>query len=225
MIVRSFNTVFLNSVLAHPAVSKGARIEEGMDISSIVNNMDNYFLATEHGGFLIIKVYEGVYECHTQFLPEGRGSHVREAVKAAFDYMFLYTDCTKVITKAYKDNPASVKLSDEFFNREGSTGDYHYYSREHKDWIISEANQKEGEGFHDMIGEDANHVDDTVHDCYVGACMRTALAGNAFKAVELYNNWAYMSGYEPLILRSVHPVVVSAGDMILEITGEVRVCL
>ena len=224
-ITRSFDHKFLEEVITHPSVIKGAKGFEGIDLHRIVDNINNYLLVNEFGGFIVVNKMPGVYECHTQFLPAGRGAKVREAVIEAFDYMFINTDCERIITKAYKDNFASVKLSREFFSEEGETSDYFYYSLRYDDWVKTDRNKLAGEQFHELVKETTNHSDDTTHDYYVGASMRMAKAGNYVKAQHFYNLWAVMSGYEPLVILKNNPLVVQAGDLRLEIGEEVRLCL
>lgn len=224
IIARSFTAEFMAGVITHPSVIKGAKGWESIDIKPIVDNLDNYLLVNEWGGFIVIKRTAFTYECHTQFLPEGRGKGVREAVAEAFDYMFVNTDCEKIITKAYKDNPASIKLSREFFKEEGETKDYYYYSCSYTDWIRNDKNLSSGKIFHDIVEETTNHEDDEVHDYCVGFCLRMAKAGNVEKAQKLYNEWAVMSGYEPIVILRYKPLLAQIGLVRLEIGEEVRLC-
>ena len=223
-LIRSFDCAFIESVIKHPDVIKGARAWAEIDIQSIVDNLDNYLLVNEFGGFLVISRMPGVYECHTQFLKEGRGGLVRLSVTEAFDYMFINTDCTKIVTKAYKDNPASVALSRAFFKEEGETESYYYFSHSLYNWANNEVNALEGEGFHELVKDTTNHENDSTHDYHVGMCLRMAKAGNYLKAQHYYNEWAVMSGYETITILRNNPLVVKIGSMTLEIGEEVRLC-
>lgn len=223
-LVRSFDYQFIESVITHPSVIKGARWKDGLTIQPVVENLNNYLLVNEFGGFIVVNQLPTVYECHTQFLPEGRGPQVRDAVKDAFDYMFINTDCERITTRAYKDNFASVKLSREFFTEEGETNEYFYYSLRYENWVKTDLNLSAGQEFHELVKETTNHGDDKTHDYHVGAAVRMAKAGNYGKAQHLFNSWALMSGYEPLVILKTNPLLVQAGDLRFEIGEEVRIC-
>ena len=63
-----------------------------------------------------------------------------------------------------------------------------------------------------------------MHDGYVGACIRLAKAGNIEKAQYIYNDWAIMSGYELAAVVKKTPLLVSIGNIIIEIGEEVVLC-
>lgn len=225
MINRSFDYDFIQAVIGHPSVIKGAKAWECIDLKPTIDNLDNYLLVNDFGGFVVINRMPGIYECHTQFLPDGRGEAVRAAVVDAFDYMFINTDCTRIITKAYKDNPASIALSKEFFKEEGETEEYYYYSRSYSEWVYNEKNELAGRSFHELVEETTNHDDDDTHNYHVGGCLRMAKAGNYIKAQHFYNEWAVMSGYETITILKQNPLLISVGNMKIEIGEEVRICL
>lgn len=226
MIERSFNADFINSVINHPSVREGAGVLLPVDVSDFVANPFNFLLQNEFGGFLVINVMPGIYECHTQFLPEGRGEQVIEAVGEAMLYMFTKTDCTRIITKAHIENAPAKKLSNLFFEKRGQTGDYFYYETDFWSWARkSKECKKAGEDFHSLVEDSTNHEDDEAHDYQVGAAVLTAKE-NIKKAQMAYNNWAVMSGYEMMNIETLTPPVVRLGDMRLTINnGEVKLCL
>ena len=72
---REYTADKLNSVLNCPEVRPYvAEVPDGyLDLSRGVKNTNNVLLMGEFGGCFFIKVLPGVYEVHTQVLPEGRG--------------------------------------------------------------------------------------------------------------------------------------------------------
>jgi len=208
---RSFNAKFMNEVINHPSVRDGAQAKAGSDLSQLVLNRKNVLLQNDHGGFVIIEKMPGIYEWHTQFLPKGRGQQVREAVKEALRYMYIKTGCMKIITTA--NTPASIKLAKEFLTEKGETNGVKYFSGTYEDWVINDEEvKKEGKSFHEMVGDNTDHGDDDIH---IGSACLMTKAGNIDKAQILYNQWAIMSGYSPIIIESAHPLILRIKNMIL----------
>lgn len=226
MIKRDYNADFINSVINHPEVKDGAEVKGVGDASLLAANLNNFVLVTEFGGFIVIKKMAGLYECHTQFLPEGRGAHAVEAVREALRYMFTLTDCERIVTKVHVDNRHTQIFTAQFFKKRGRTGDHFYYSMDIDDWVITDSEcQKAGDEFHALLGEHKDHDDDKTHDCFAGYAWLTAKTGNVFKAQMHYNKWAVMAGYEPLLILSERPLVILVGQLRLAIDQEGITCL
>ena len=104
---------FLNNVVNDPSVfpyiSYG--FKDPVDVGPLIRDEKNYFFANSFGGFLVINKGSGIYEIHSQFLPEGRGLSAILAAREAMEYMFTNTDCTVLITDCPKDNPAARILA------------------------------------------------------------------------------------------------------------------
>jgi len=224
-IKRSFNASFINDVLQHPEVKPGAEVKGLADLQPIIDNLENFLLVTEHGGFLLVNRSMGVYELHTQFLPSGRGKHVVDSGIEAFQYMFLNTDCTRVITKASPTNVSAKNLSDAFFTCRGFNQGYHYYSCDIEQWIErDEVVKQAGEEFHEIAEETTNHNDDATHDAYAGFAYLMAKNGNFDKGQYVYNRWAVMSNYEVIIIEQRQPLVAKIGYMRLTIENGEVIC-
>jgi hypothetical protein len=212
MLKRSFNPELMHDVLNHSSVKDGAQIKGNADITSIIQNKENVVLQNEYGGFIIIKKMPGIYEWHTQFLPEGRGEPVRNAAKEALRYMFIETDCVRVISYAY--TAPARKLAEEFLKKRGNTNGMTYYSLDYLDWVETDQEAKRiGEAFHEMVKDETNHDDDEIHDYHVGAACLMATTGNIDKAQALYNQWALMSHYEPIHIEHRQPLIIRVKDM------------
>ena len=63
------------------------------------------------------------------------------------------------------------------------------------------------------------HADDPEHDRYVGAAVEMLSAAQIYKAVNFYNRWAVMAGYQALALVSADPIVVDIGDAKARVSG------
>lgn len=195
-----------------------------MNLSGVVSDPRNFLLENAYGGFLLVCVLPGVYEVHTQFLPQGRGKRAFSACVEAMEYMFTRTDCLRLITKAREDNEAAKALAHMFMTERGKTGVYHYFDTDYWHWAEQSAMCKaEGERFHDMVGDETNHGEDDTHDHHVGGALMVA-KHNIQKAQYVYNHWAVMAGYETMLIESQCPPVVSVGDMRLTVEDEVKLC-
>lgn len=224
MMKRSFNADFINSVLMDESVREGAEIKGEDSYTAIVADPTNVLLENEYGGFVYVWVAPLTYEVHTQFLPDGRGPKVYHAAIDSLRYMFIHTDCMRVISRANVNNVGACRLADKALNYKGVTGEYNYYSLHYMDWVETDKrNKRQGELFHDLVKDSTDHGDDDVHDYHVGAALSIAKTGNASKAQQVYNYWAIASGYEQVIIDSLYPLILRIGTMKLLINNDIEV--
>lgn len=224
MIQRTFSADFINSVVNHPAVRDGVEAKGVLDFTDAAANLNNFVLVNEHGGFLVIKLMPGIYECHTQFLPEGRGQAAIEAVEEALRYMFIETDCVRIVTKVNVNNKAVRMFAGRFFRKRGQSGDHCYYSLDLDDWISTDGHcLVKGRLFQAQIEEYA--VDDPNYVNFTGAALLMALSNNVYKGQLAFNRWAAMAGFEPIILLSETPLMIRKGKhTVLIQNNEVTLC-
>jgi hypothetical protein len=81
---------FWNAICEHPEVKPHVTLGHELDLSEVVTNPTVTPLASEHGGFIFIRL-DGlgrVYELHTMYTPEGWGREVASAAKQAFSRIF-----------------------------------------------------------------------------------------------------------------------------------------
>jgi len=222
MLKRSFDADFINAVLNDPTVSEGAEIKGIGDVAELVNDARNVLLTNEYGGFLYIQVAPQTYEVHTQFLEAGRGTKAYLAALESVRYMFIQTDCMRILSKARPENTGACQLAEKVLRYKGFNGTYGYYSLEYMEWVETDkVNKKRGVAFHVTVKEDANHDDDDVHDYHVGGAILLCEANNALKAQQVYNYWAIASGYEMVIIDSLNPLIMNVGSMRLAFPLEV----
>jgi hypothetical protein len=225
VIRRTMDAGFLNSVINHPDVRPMVGGEGEIDLQGLADNPANVLLETEHGGFFLVRLDGGLYEAHSQFLPEGRGGHAVKAAKAGFRYMFAATDCVEIVSKVPADNApadgfARVTGLTEKFNSRGVS----YRGLTLNRWVSLDAEcLSEGRAFHDALeaakrdcgSELAIHEDDDAHDRAVGATALMVKAGNADKGVWSYNRWAAFAGYQTASLLSQNPVIIDVRDAVV----------
>jgi hypothetical protein len=241
MIRRTFDPVFLNTVINHPEVRPFMGGEGYLDATEVVTNPGNYAPVSEGGGFILICQEPGIYEVHSQFLPEGR-AHTRKAMRAGFDYMFTQTDCERVITQVPDNNRGAAALAKAagfrlMFRREDTPrGPTAFMGLTAEEWAQGNADlEAEGERFHTLLEEAKKargselpvHGHDPAHERAVGAALNMIRAGNSAKGVNFYNRWARFAGYAPITLISAQPIVVDVVDAVVGLTDnemEILLC-
>jgi hypothetical protein len=246
MIERSFDATNINFVLNHPSVRPDvAGDEEGdLDISAAVENEKNVLLMGEHGGVFFFNLLPGVFECHTQCLPAGRGKWIYRFVRECGVWMFTRTDAFEIATRIPEKHHAARHLAihagmQHEFTRplettwRGERQDCHIYSYRVQRWSAGAKELDErGSDFHSFLHDEATrlgvtarpHEDDAQHNRVVGVCLAMLEGGQVGKAVRLYNRWALLSRHAFIQLLSEDPIRIrfDIGDLVF-VNGEYRV--
>jgi hypothetical protein len=238
---RTFDAAFLNTVANHPDVHPWIGAVGEVDLSAAILNPANVALVNNGGGFFLMCHEPGIYEVHSQFLPEARGGSIT-AMRDGFDYLFTRTDCHTVLTQVPDINRAAAALAKHarfrpmFRRADTMRGPTAYMGLTVEQWVQDNPDlEADGEWFHDSLsaakklsGSDLpEHAHDPAHERAVGAAVRMIRAGNARKGIGLYNQWARFAGYLPVSLISETPVIVDVGDAVVELNGsemEVLIC-
>ena len=236
---RTMDAAFLNEVANHPDVrpwiTEDGDLTPRLDLQGLLDNVENVALVTAHGGFVGHAQGHGVYEVHSLFLREGRGPEAVEAMHRAMDFMFTQTDCVDLVTKVPSHNQAAATLArlagfTKRFTRaqawrtaEGLV-DVQCMGLTIQQWMLRSPEAiAHGRVWHDALtavkdatgSSLARHEEDPVHDHVVGATWLIAQAGNTYKAVDTYNAWAQLAGYQTMRVLSVHPPIFDVRDAIV----------
>lgn len=240
-ITRAVDAVKINEVLNHPEVRPFvADMADGnLDISEAVLNQHNVLLMGEFGGVMFYHVMPGLYEAHTQVLPEGRGDWAAQLVTACAHWMFTRTDATEIITRVPSNHPAAAALTRvtgmtyEFTEKKNTTFngevvDVNIYSGRIQEWI-KRANHLDaiGSAFHQHLNDEAKrlgvteqpHEDDETHNRYVGASVAMMQGGQIKKAVLFYNRWAHAARHPVVTLVGLMPAAIQFDLGIMLIRG------
>jgi len=212
----------INQVLNHPDVHPWVTDDDKpLDVSAGVANPNNVLLMGEWGGCLCIQMLDGVYEVHTQILPEGRGKWALDFVRAGSAYMFLKTNAYEIVTRVAEGNVAAKALTlaagmrFDFRRTEGKTVDL--YSFRIQDWVLLGRGLEEvGAAFHaaltaemERIGVEVEpHEPDPNHNRFVGAAYTLITSGFAAKGVTLYNRWAFMTRHPFISIVQHEPLTI-----------------
>jgi hypothetical protein len=238
ILARTFDPGDVNPILNHPQVLPLITIPgiETIDIAPLITDPRNVFLMAKGGciGFCIQE--PGLYEVHTNFLPEHRGRNAIRASLAAYRWMFTHTDCMGLQTRV----PAFNKVAAWFCTFVGATREFErkavwptkdglvdmsFWSLRYEDWVRkTPALNASGHAFHVRLEaerirhgvQNPLHADEDCHDRYVGACVEMIYGGQPEKAVVLYNRWAAFAGYGPIRLVARSPLVIDIADALLQ---------
>jgi hypothetical protein len=215
---------FINEVLNHPSIRPWvANGSEPIDVSDKVADKRNVLLMGPHGGSMAVFIQPGVYEVHTQILPDGRGRWAMEFLATALDWMMTRTPCYELLTRVPHGHKgakmAAVLGGFKYeFTREKECRfmdrlvDVDIYSIRIQDWVMrSRILEDIGREFHDTLHnaaerfgvKDQPHADDPNHNRYVGAAYEMIRHGYVKKGVLFYNRWAAVSRHPLITLRQL----------------------
>lgn len=236
---REFSAERINSIVNHPEVRPWLGGTGALDLTPLVADPRNVLLMGEGGGVLFQWLEPGLYEAHTQFLPEARGAGSVQNVRDALRWMFTRTDAVEIVTKVPAPNKAALGLvraihGQKLFEREAAWPTesgmvaVSFYGLSMLSWAGSAPDiGASGHWFHEKLeaakaataGARPPHDDDAAHDQYVGATVEMIAAGQVEKAMAFYGRWARFSGYGPIAAIAINPLVLDIGDAILAVRG------
>lgn len=226
----------INGIVNHPSIYPFVRgsAEGPLDLTDPIANEANVCLMGKHGGVFFEKLIGGMYEAHTQILPEGRGQWAIDMVRACLHWMFTRTDAMEIITRcptrASKALAVSIGGKFEFRAERGYLLGSRWvpadiYALRIHDWFRGAPGLEErGHWFHEFLEAEYRrlrakdplpHPEDPVHDRYVGLAAEMILGKQVNKAVLFYNRWALFAGYLPIEVVSADPVTIDIRDALL----------
>lgn len=224
---RSTDVVAFAKLLAHPEVAPHVWLDRltPQRLCELINDEKNYLLCSKNAALFFHWQEPGVYELHTQALPEGRGKEVKNLALEAIDFMFCSTDCMELLTKVELTNHRAalgahiIGFTAEF--EIPRTPPMHGYALRFEQWVAKAASLLPlGEKFHSDLSRGVAtlnktlppHPPDLTHDRRVGACAMMLQGGQIAKAVILYNRWARFTGYDVVKVISVSPLILDVGQ-------------
>jgi hypothetical protein len=250
LIRRSFDASEINPILNDSSVFESIKLPGiaagDMDVTEFVSNPLNVLLMAEGGGIIFVQPKVGnnepsggIYDVHTSFLENHRGSHAIRASREAYRWMFTHTDCMILQTRVPSFNKAAatfcrmVGATLEFTRKNAwptePPADMSYWSLKYEDWVRNASCLiASGRAFHTHLDEEFarhkalhdNHPDEECHDRYVGACAEMIYGGQPEKAVVLYNRWARFAGYGTIAMVSRSPLLIDIGSALLMIEND-----
>lgn len=113
MIERATDAIRFNEIVNHPDVLPHVcgPLEGPLDFTPLVQDRNNVVLMGEHGAIMFHCHQRGLYEAHTQVVPEGRGRWALAFAREALRWMFIRTDAMEIITRVAVGNLAALALT------------------------------------------------------------------------------------------------------------------
>lgn len=201
-----------------------------LDLQPLLDNPLNVAIGNDDGGFVATKLETGVYEVHTLFHPQ-HASRAGVIARAGIRWMFERTDCFELQTKVPLPNEHALAFSysnnfTHWFTRKSVwqfavdravSVDYLYLTWNH--WLDCDSAHyhKIGREWHDQL---FSHPEDYSHYCVVGASVQMVKGGQPEKAIQLYNRWARLAGYECIYRTCLDPLCIVMGDTAICVDGE-----
>jgi hypothetical protein len=194
----------------------------------------NLTLIVNGGWFGLINHGLARLEVHTVFAGGNKGRNAVRGAREAKRYLFIETNTYELITKVPAYNQTAKHLAEmmgfrtlftraNVWKKGGIPHAMDYMQLTVDDWILTGECRRSGEAFHDLVHQTLprheHHASDPVHDCYVGAAIEMALAGNVDKAILFYNRYALWAGYATVIEQSRNPLRLVAGDVGIAVMG------
>lgn len=238
-VCREFSAERINRVVSHPDVRPWVGGVGTLDLTPLVTDFRNVLLMGQGGGVLFQWLEPGLYEAHTQFLPDHRGTEAVQNVKDALRWLFTRTDAVEIVTKVPEPNKAALGLvrairGQKLFERadawptENGAVAVSFYGLSLMGWAASAPDiGASGHWFHEKLeaakaataGALPPHDDDAAHDQYVGATVEMIAAGQVAKGLTFYSRWAKFAGYGPVAQIAANPIVIDIGDALLAVRG------
>lgn len=239
IVERATDATFINAVVNHPAVKPFVHAAPGRDIdlTAHVRNSNNVLLQGEYGGMLMIQHITGLYELHTQVLPEGRGEWALQMARDCVEYLFCRTNAVEVFTRVPQGNVAALALTkacgarleqrvQQIFHGEPTVVDI--YGGRLQDWLkIAIGLEERGREFHARLHTKAHqagldidhHAADDWHDRHVGAAAAMILGGQPAKGISIFNRWAAMALAPAIRVMEFEPLILNITDCLVKVNG------
>ena len=227
---RRWDASDINVVLNDPSVRPWVGGAGSLDLGPGLADERNVLLMEGHlGGLFFHWQAPGIYEVHTQFLPEGRGRLALHAAREAVDWMFARTDMVELWTKCAEGNRGANWLTKTLGGRlwftrptgwvhgDGTMEALHHYALGYGAWAEASKGCREvGYAFHEELEAKLPsfrpHLDDPTHYAQVGASVLAVRGGQMAKGLDYYNRWAGFAGYPQVMTIATAPPVLDIGD-------------
>lgn len=226
----------LNQIVNDPAVYpmvNGAH-EGPIDLSGIVERDDVLLLVGEQGALVFTALSLGLWDCHSQCLPEGRGSWMLEFTQLALQWLFTRTDALELLTRCPEGNVAAsalarrVGMRPDFplprgWVRDGKEIPATAYSMTVQDWIRTAPELEERGAWvrarlaHEMKRDRSRELDDPGYERHLGAAFEMIFGGQAEKGCVFFDRFAFLAGHDLLRVVEHDPLTIDVGGALLVI--------
>lgn len=225
MIERQFTAFRVNEILNHPSVYPWVHglVDGPLDLTPAIEDRRNVLLMGEHGGIMFHHHGPGLFEAHSQCLPEGRGDWMLTFTHAALHWMFTQTGCVEVITRVPKGNLAARALTKaahlttrlvhpQGWTLAGKIVPAEVFGLTVQDWILTAPALGSGwDGVPSSVQRLLGALDPT-NRRYAVAALDMISGGVPEKGVVFFNRWAAMTDQPELSMVSRKPMAFEYGN-------------
>lgn len=231
---RQFDATVLNAVVNDPSVYPWVKgfTEGPLDLTKIASDPQNVLLSGEFGSMLFAPSGPGLWELHTQVLPEGRGPWTMGLARSAFLYLFAHTDAMEVLTRVPKGNIAAASAAKKFgFSPQWTQADGWVFDGEPcgvtvygltlQTWLAgpwSASLEGEAERFSTAIseGDDAPLRADAKRP--LGFALAAIRGKQPAKGCALLNRWAAFTGFPAAQVVETNPLSILLGGAVFRVS-------
>lgn len=236
-IERQFDAEKLNAIVNDAAVypAFAGYVDGPIDLTALAIDPANFLLVGEQAALFFVLLQPGLYEVHSQCLPEGRGSWMLEFTHGCLKRFFCETDAVELLTRCPKGNVAARALAKrvgmelDFTNPKGWVKDREpipadIFSLTIQDWMRGAPDLvSRGTWFRKRLEHEARKKLDEPgesYDRFVGAALEMVFGGQPDKGVVFWNRWAFLSDHNPVSIVVREPLTIDIGDALLVIKDE-----
>lgn len=203
-----------------------------IDLGGIIEMEETLALVGEHGSLVFVQFQPGIWEVHSQCLPEGRGEWMLAFTNGCLKWAFCKTAAMEILTRCPKGNAAAVALAKriggrlDFTNPQGWVKDKQtipadIYSLTVQDWMRTAPDLEwRGEWFRTRLALEFERLgysleQDASYDRHVGAALEMVFGGQPDKAVALFNRGAFLADRAPISIVAREPLTIDIGAALL----------
>lgn len=230
---RRFDAATLNTVVNDPAVYPWVHgaVEGPLDLTAIAGDPQNVLLQGEFGSMLFMPVSPGIWELHTQVLPEGRGPWTLGLGRAALLWMFTATDAVEILTRVPEGNVAAASAAKrggfaaswtmaEGWFYDGKPVPVTVYSLTLQGWLAGPwctALDGEAERFNAVISEDTVPLRGDARRP-LGFALAAIRGHQPLKGCAFLNRWGGIAGFPAAGVAQQDPLVISLGGALFTVS-------
>jgi hypothetical protein len=228
---RATDAVRLNEIVNNETVRPFVRGAPGpLDLSQVVADQNNVVLVGEHGAIVFQHHQPGLFEAHSQCLPEGRGAWMVLFTRACIHWMMTRVFAVDLMTRVPRGNVAAKVLT-KMVGGEFEFTDHHdvwngkpvpadIFSITIQHWLRDAPwIEERGEWFAKKFGAECARFDykpkgypaESPLKRHLGAAFEMLTNGQVEKAVIFYNRFASLAHELPMAVRLLKPLSIDLG--------------
>ena len=234
LVERRFDAVELTAVVNDPSVYPWVRASQTgpLDLTDLAADPRNVLLSGEFGSMIFMPMAPGLWELHTQVLPEGRGAWTLGLGASAFGWLFTHTDAVEILTRVPQGNLAAAAI----VRKIGATQEWSQsdgWTFEDKQvgisvWAVSLQvwlRSRYAAPLEDIAAEFLGVLapgeavrPDALRP--LGFCLAAIRGKQAAKGCVFLNRWGAIAGFPPAFVAAENPLTVNLGGAFFRVSDD-----